>query len=89
MGVKSLRMVSPREVWALFQASNAFTVIEFFPYKLVHKDGLNSLQVADEVVSWLSRAKSEPIVEDWWQETIDKFTDQKHIFKKELISEFK
>ena len=26
-------------------------------------------------------AKSEPIAEDWWQETIDKFTDQKHIFK--------
>ena len=43
-------MVSPGEVWALFQASIAFTVIEFFPYKLVQK-GLNSLQVADEVVS--------------------------------------
>ena len=51
MGVKSLRMVSPREVWALFQVSIAFTVIEFFPYKLVQKEGLNSLQVADEVVS--------------------------------------
>ena len=25
------------------------------------------------------RAKSEPVLEDWWQETIDKFTDQKHI----------
>ena len=25
------------------------------------------------------RAKSEPVVEDWWQETVDKFTDQKHI----------
>ena len=23
------------------------------------------------------RAKSEPVVEDWWQETIDKLTDQK------------
>ena len=50
MGVKSLRMVSPREVEALFQASIAFTLIEFFLYKLVRK-GLNSLQVADEVVS--------------------------------------
>ena len=42
------------------------------------------------------RAKSEPIVnnrfqhvEDWWQETIDKFTDQKHICKKDFIIEFK
>ena len=51
MGVKSLRMVSARQVWALLQASIAFTVIEFFPYKLVQKEGLNSLQVADEVVS--------------------------------------
>ena len=41
-------MVSPREVWTLFQA---FTVVEFFPYKLVRKEGLNSLQAADEVVS--------------------------------------
>ena len=51
MGVKSLRMVSPREVSALFQASIAFTVIESFPYKLVWKEGLNSLRVVDEVVS--------------------------------------
>ena len=35
------------------------------------------------------RAKSEPIVEDWWQETVDKFTDQKHIFKKDFIIELK
>ena len=35
------------------------------------------------------RAKSESIVEDWWQETIDKFTDQKYIFKKDFIIEFK
>ena len=34
------------------------------------------------------RAKSEPIVEDRWQETIDKFIDQKHIFK-DFITEFK
>ena len=44
-------MVSLREVWALFQASIAFTVIGFFPYKLVREEGLNSLQVADEVAS--------------------------------------
>ena len=43
-------MVSPREVWALFQTSIVFTVIEFFPYKLVQKV-LNSLKEADEVVS--------------------------------------
>ena len=30
------------------------------------------------------RAKSEPTVEDWRQDTVDKFTDQKHIFKKTL-----
>ena len=41
-------MVSLRDVWALFQASMAFIVIEFFPYKLVWKEGL---QVVDEVVS--------------------------------------
>ena len=35
------------------------------------------------------RAKSEAIVEEWWQGTIDKFTDQKHIFKKNFIIEFK
>ena len=35
------------------------------------------------------RAKSEPIVEDWWQETIDKFTNQKYILKKDFITEFK
>ena len=35
------------------------------------------------------RAKSEPIVEDWWQETIDKFTDQKHVCKKDFIIELK
>ena len=35
------------------------------------------------------RTKSEPIVEEWWQETNDKFTDQKHIFKKDPIIEFK
>ena len=35
------------------------------------------------------RAKSEPIVEDWWHETIDKFTVQKHIFRKDFIIEFK
>ena len=35
------------------------------------------------------RAKSEPVVEDWWQETIDKFTDQKHIFNMDFIIEFK
>ena len=33
-------------------------------------------------------AKSEPIVEDWWQEDIDKFTNHKHIFKKDFIIEF-
>ena len=31
------------------------------------------------------RAKSEPVIEDCWRETIDKFTDQKHIFKKDFI----
>ena len=30
------------------------------------------------------RPKSEPIVKGWWQETIDKFTNQKHIFKNDL-----
>ena len=35
------------------------------------------------------RAKSEPVVEDWWQQTIDKFTDQKQIFKMDFIIEFK
>ena len=35
------------------------------------------------------RAKSEPVAEDWWQEAIDKFTDQKHIFKMDVIIEFK
>ena len=44
-------MVSPRVVWALFQALIAFIIIEFFPNKLVQKEGLNSLQAADEVVS--------------------------------------
>ena len=34
-------------------------------------------------------AKSEPIVEDWWQENIDKFSDPKHIFKMEFITAFK
>ena len=34
-------------------------------------------------------AKSEPIIEDWWQEDIDRFTNQKHIFKKDFIIEFK
>ena len=34
------------------------------------------------------RAKSEPVVEGWWQETIDKFTDQKHIFKMDFVIEF-
>ena len=29
-------------------------------------------------------AKSEPIIEDWWQDIIDKVTDQKHIFQKAL-----
>ena len=43
-------MVSPKEVWTLFQASIALTVIEFFPCKLVWK-GLSNLQVAGEVVS--------------------------------------
>ena len=27
------------------------------------------------------RAKSEPVVEDWWRQTIDKFTDQKDILR--------
>ena len=44
-------MVSPKEVWTLFQASIALTVIEFFPCKLVWKEGLSNLQVAGEVVS--------------------------------------
>ena len=35
------------------------------------------------------RAKSKPIVKDWWQETIDKFTDQNHNFKMGFIIEFK
>ena len=35
------------------------------------------------------RAKSEPVVEDWWRETIDKFTDQKDIFKMDFIIESK
>ena len=35
------------------------------------------------------RVKSKPIVDDWWQETIDKLTDQKYIFKKDFIIEFK
>ena len=34
-------------------------------------------------------SKSEAIGEGWWQETIDKFTDQKHIFKEDFIIEFK
>ena len=34
-------------------------------------------------------AKSEPTVEDWWQETIDEPTDQKHIFNKDFIIEVK
>ena len=34
------------------------------------------------------RAKSKPVVEGWWQETIDKFTDQKHIFKMDFVIEF-
>ena len=46
-------MVSPKEVRALLQASIAFTVIELFPYKLVRKEGLNNLQLADEAVSKL------------------------------------
>ena len=33
-------------------------------------------------------AKSEPIVEDLRLETIDKFTDKKHVFK-DIITEFK
>ena len=51
LDVKPLRMVSPREVWALFQASIAFTQVKFFPYNLVWKESLNSLQVVDEDVS--------------------------------------
>ena len=35
------------------------------------------------------RGKNESIVEDWWQEIIDKFADQKKIFKKTFIIEFK
>ena len=35
------------------------------------------------------RAKSEPVVEDWLQETIDVFTEQKYIFKMDLVIEFK
>ena len=35
------------------------------------------------------RAKSEPVIEDWWRETIEKFADQKHNFKKDFIIEFK
>ena len=35
------------------------------------------------------REQSEPVVENWLQKTIDKFTDQKHIFKMDFISEFK
>ena len=27
------------------------------------------------------RAKSEPVVEEWWRHTIDKFTDQKDILR--------
>ena len=34
-------------------------------------------------------ANSEPIIEDWWQEIVDKFTVQKDIFKKDVIIEFK
>ena len=33
-------------------------------------------------------AKNKPNVEDWWLEIIDKFTDQKHIFKKYFTIEF-
>ena len=38
-----------------------------------------------------TREKIEPIaiVGNWWQQTIDKFTDYKHIFKKDVIIEFK
>ena len=32
------------------------------------------------------RAKIEPIVEDWWQETIDKFTDQKSTISRRVLS---
>ena len=35
------------------------------------------------------RSKSEPNVEDWWQEAGDKLIDQKHLFKKDFIIEFK
>ena len=80
-------MVSPKEVWALFQASIAFTVIELFPYKIVQIEGLNSLQVADKVVSYLWTLEQK--VNQLVPETIDKFTDQKHIFKMDFIIEFK
>ena len=82
-------MVSPTEVWALVQASIAFTLIEFFLYKLVQKE-LNSLQVADEVVSqlWTFEQKVNQLLKTGGK-TIDKFTDQKHIFKINFIIEFK
>ena len=44
-------MVPLRDVWVLFQASIALIVIVFFTYKLERKECLNSLQMADEVVS--------------------------------------
>ena len=33
--------------------------------------------------------KGEPIVEDWWQETVDKLADKKYILRKDFIIEFK
>ena len=35
------------------------------------------------------RAKSEAVIENWWQETIDKFTDRKHTFNMDFAIEFK
>ena len=35
------------------------------------------------------RGKREPVVDDWWQETIDKIADQKENFKMDFIIESK
>ena len=85
-----MRMVSPRYLWALFQVLTTFVVTDFFLYKLVQKEGLNiSCGEWGFFIVINIGAKSELIVEVWCQETINKFTDQKNIFKKDFIHEFK
>ena len=85
-----MRMVSPRYLWALFQVLITFVVTDFFLYKLAQKESLNiSCGEWGFFIVINIGAKSELIVEVWCQETINKFTDQKNIFKKDFIHEFK